>query len=225
MGQGKNTEQCESRSDLEYHLREVEIAKNINDVRRIIPELPNGTQRVLEVGCGAGAVLGSYERGRPPFLCGVDVDHLALKLGRELVEGAYFIQARGEALPFRSMEFDFVIARVSLPYMNIPEALGEISRVLKSGGRVWAVLHSFPMVQQEFLSSIHKMKVRDCIFRVYVMLNGLSMHFTGTVFPFRSGRYESFQTNHSIRSALLAAGLTDIKIWRSQFFVVHGRKP
>lgn len=226
MRHGKNkTGQYKSSSDIEYHRREVEIAKNVHDVRRIIPELPGGTQRVLEVGCGAGAVLGSYEMGCAPFRCGVDVDHSVLRLGRKLVEDAYFIQARGESLPFRSMEFDFVIARVSLPYMNIPESLCEIVRVLKPGGRIWAALHSFSMVQQELLDSIRKMRVKDSIFRVYVMLNGLSMHLTGTIFPFRSGRYESFQTEHSIASALLAAGLTDIKILRSQFFVVHGRKP
>jgi ubiquinone/menaquinone biosynthesis C-methylase UbiE len=212
-------------TDVDYHRSEVEIVRNINNARRIVPVLPGKSQRILEVGCGAGALLETFTVKDNLFLCGVDVDAAPLRLGFDVVKLAHFVQARGEALPFRSMEFDFVISRVSLPYMNIPEALNEMVRVLKSDGRLWMVLHPFAMVKHEFVDSARKLNVKDCVFRVYVMLNGLAMHLTGNLFPYRPGRYESFQTNQSITNALLAKGVVDIEIVRSRFFVVSGRKP
>jgi len=210
----------------QYHLDEFAIANNPNDPRRIVPSIPRGSQRILDVGCGAGATLSVCEVDGEAFLCGVDVDHVSLKLGRELSTVVHFIHAKGESLPLRSGQFDFVIARVSLPYMNIPQALSEIARVLRRGGCAWAVLHPFALVRRELLGSIGRLDLKDSLFRSYVIVNGLWMHLAGKMFscPLRPGRYESFQTNHSITAALLGAGLTDVKISRECFFVVTARK-
>jgi ubiquinone/menaquinone biosynthesis C-methylase UbiE len=210
----------------QYHLDEFAIARNLNDPRRVVPTIPNGSHRILDVGCGAGATLSVCEIDGEPFLCGVDVDHDSLRLGRELFPAAHYIQAQGESLPFPSGQFDFAIARVSLPYMDVPRALSEIARVLRPGGGVWLVLHPFSLVRQELLGSVRRLDLKDCAFRTYVIVNGLWMHFTGQMFshPLRPGRYESFQTNRSIRTALLGAGLTDVKISRGRFFIATARK-
>jgi SAM-dependent methyltransferase len=210
----------------QYHLDELAIARNPNDPRRIIPAIPRGSHRILDIGCGAGATLSVCKVDGEALFCGVDVDHVSLQLGRELFAVAHFIQAKGESLPFRSGQFDFVIARVSLPYMNIPRALSEIARVLRPGGSVWTVLHPFLLVRQELLGSIRRLDLKDSCFRVYVIVNGLWMHLVGKMFscPLRCGRYESFQTSRSITAALLGAGLTDVKISREPFFVVTARK-
>jgi len=210
----------------QYHLDEFAIARNPNDPRRIVPTIPPESRRILDVGCGAGATLSVCEVDGKAFLCGVDVDPDSLKLGQELFPVAHFIQAKGESLPFRSGEFDFVIARVSLPYMKIPQALSEMARVLRPGGCMWVVLHPFSLVRQELFGSIRRLDLKDIFFRLYVIANGLWMHLTGTMFscPLRPGRYESFQTNRSITGALLGAGLTDVKISRERFFVATARK-
>jgi len=210
----------------QYHLNEFAIATNPDDPRRVVPTIPLGSNRILDVGCGAGAILSVCKLGSDPFLCGVDVDPDSLKLGRELFTAAHYVQAKGESLPFRSGQFDFVIARISLPYMDMPRALTEIARVLRPGGYVWTVVHPFSLVRQEFLGSVRRWDLKDCLFRSYVIFNGLWMHFMGTMFscPFRPSRYESFQTNRSITTALLGAGLTDIAISRQSFFVVTARK-
>ena len=161
-----------------------------------------------------------------PFLCGFDIDHDSLELGRELLPAAQYIRAQGESLAFPSGQFDFVIVRVSLPYMDIPRAVSEIARVLRPGGGVWTALHPFSLVRQELLRSIRRLDLKDCAFRTYMIVNGLWMHFTGKMFShlLRSGRYESFKTNRSIRPILLGAGSTDVKISRGHFFVATARK-
>lgn len=210
----------------QYHLDEFAIATSPNDPRRIVPTIPHGSHRILDVGCGAGATLSVCEVDGEPFLCGVDVDHDSLELGRELFPAAHYIQAQGESLPFPSGQFDFIIARVSLPYMDVPRALSEIARVLKPGGRVWLVLHPYSLVLQELLGSIRRLDLKDCAFRTYVIVNSLWMHFTGKTFPhpLRTRRYESFQTSRSIKTALHAAGLADVKISRGHFFTATARK-
>lgn len=211
----------------QYHLDEFAIVNNSNDPRRVVPTIPRGSHQILDVGCGAGATLSVCEVDGEPFLCGVDVDRDSLKLGQELFKAAHYIQAQGESLPFRSGQFDFVIARVSLPYMDIPRALSEIVRVLRPGGGVWLVLHPFSLVRQELLGSIQKLNLKDCAFRTYVIVNSLWMHFAGKMFscPFQPGRYESFQTNRSIKIALVDAGFTGIKISRGRFFIATAWKP
>jgi ubiquinone/menaquinone biosynthesis C-methylase UbiE len=209
-----------------YHLDEFAIATNPDDPRRIVPTIPPGAHRILDVGCGAGATLSVCEVDGEPTLCGVDVDHESLELGRELFQAAHYIQAEGESLPFPSGQFDFVIARVSLPYMDVPRAVSEMARVLRPGGGLWMVLHPFSLVRQELLGSVRRFDLKDCAFRTYVIANGLWMHFTGKMFshPLRPGRYESFQTGRSIRASLLAAGLTDVQISRGSFFLATARK-
>jgi len=226
MKNRNNTGSVDTDRKRRYHLDEFAIATNPNDPRRIVPSIPVGSHRILDVGCGAGATLSVCKGDDEPFLCGVDVDHNSLELGRELFPAAHYIQTQGESLPFPSGQFDFIIARVSLPYMDVPRALSEIARVLRHGGGVWLVLHPFSLVAHELLGSIRRLDLKDCAFRTYVILNGLRMHFTGKMFshPLRPGRYESFQTNRSIRNALLGAGLADIKISRGRFFTATARK-
>jgi ubiquinone/menaquinone biosynthesis C-methylase UbiE len=120
--------------DIDYHLAEFRIVKDPANPRRIVPAIPSHFRRVLEVGCGAAGTLSACEVSEVAFLCGVDVDHSALQVGQRLVPGIHFIRARGEYLPLSSEAFEFVIARVSLPYMDTPRALREIARILKPGG-------------------------------------------------------------------------------------------
>lgn len=221
------TESPVNSKDLDYHLTEFRIAKDGADSRRIVPDIPSHFRRVLEVGCGAAGTLGACGVSEAAFLCGIDADYAALQLGRRLVPRIHFIRAEGERLPFSSEAFDFVIARVSLPYMDIPRALREIARVLTPGGIAWAVLHSRSAVMKDLADSVRRLDLKGSVFRSYVLLNGLSLHLVGRVFsfPFRRGQFESFQTNRSVRNALLAAGLVDVQISRNRFFVATARKP
>src|SRR5436309_9991177 len=109
------------------HLAELKIALDSNDRRSVNPaNIPAGA-KVLDVGCGAGQTLIVKCGERYSF--GIDIDFSALALGRTLTNQVGFVCGAAESLPFRDRSFEFVIARVSLPYTNILKSLREISRV------------------------------------------------------------------------------------------------
>ena len=108
--------------------------------RRIAAEVPAGSA-VLEVAPGPGyfcielAKLGSYA------ITGVDISHTMVKIaGAKAVEAgvsAVFKQGSASKLPFPSKSFDFLLCRAAFKNFAKPlEALQEMSRVLRPGGRV-----------------------------------------------------------------------------------------
>ena len=115
----------------QYHLLELEIALSARDPRRIMPEIPRSTQRLLDVGCGAGQTILGLQLGPDVEAVGIDPDNDAVSLGRSWTASAQLVCGRGESLPFPDASFDFVMSRVALPYTNLPEATREIGRVLR----------------------------------------------------------------------------------------------
>src|SRR5262249_51148100 len=129
-----------------YHLSELRIASSDSDPRKILPMIPSGCTRILDVGCGAGQTLIASKLPVAHFLCGIDIDRLALQLGRKIAPQSQFVQVRGESIPFRAGSFDMASCRVALPYLRVNAALNEFYRVLNPGGKIWLVLHSFSHV-------------------------------------------------------------------------------
>ena len=169
---------------------------------------------MLDVGCGAGQTLAAAYPDLETF--GLDIDVDAMAFGRErIAPNVRFIAGPAEQLPFADAQFDFVIARVSLAYTNLPKSVGEIGRVLKPGGKLWVTLHSFSVP----LASVRKSNWKGKIFFAYILLNSLALHALGRAGSF-FGRYESFQTNRGIRRILERAGFGNIVIERGHHFVV-----
>src|SRR5918993_2372896 len=127
-------------SPLEYHKSELDVAQELSNVNRILPDTA-GAESILDIGCGAGQSLVALGHG--PRRIGVDIDIEALRFGRQYTEaqGIRLAAAGGESLPFADNSFDFVYSRVALPYMNIPTVMDEVRRVLRPGGRLWLTLH------------------------------------------------------------------------------------
>ena len=206
-----------------YHLRELEIARSATDPRRVLPTIPPGCRRVLDVGCGMGQTVMACDLPPAIAVCGVDPERGALRLGRSKDPAILFICAVGEALPLRDGWADFVIARISLPYMHIPSALREIRRVLRRGGCAWMVLHPLREATGHLWRSLRDGNLRDALFRLYVILNGLLFHLTGRQVRFPVGRRpcESFQTSGAMRRALYLSGFAIVQIERQRFFAVR----
>jgi ubiquinone/menaquinone biosynthesis C-methylase UbiE len=203
--------------DSNFNLAELKIALDPNDPSHILPPALPPTARVLDVGCGSGQSLLAAYPDRVSF--GVDIDFDALKLGTRLSKQTCLVNSTAEALPFHSGAFDFVLARVSLPYTNIPRSLHEIRRVLKADGELWLVLHSFAFTWQQAQKTNYKGK----LFFVYIILNSLMFHFFQRQFSFLGRTTESFQTERAIRRALARHGFQDIRVSRTRHFVVTAR--
>jgi ubiquinone/menaquinone biosynthesis C-methylase UbiE len=124
-----------------YHLAELRIALDPSHPAHLLPPALPRSQKVLDIGCGAGQTLFAVYADRVSF--GLDIDFDALKLGRSLTGNVCFVCGRAEFLPFSHNYFDMIMSRVALPYTNISASLKEIHRVLRRGGQLWMTLHPF----------------------------------------------------------------------------------
>lgn len=100
---------------------------------------PPPTGRVLDVGCGTGALLQKLGRQYPQArLVGVDPapEMLAVARGR-VSPGTELREAWAERLPFEDDAFDMVVSCSMLHYVRQPvAALVEMTRVLRTGGEL-----------------------------------------------------------------------------------------
>ncbi len=101
-------------------------------------EFPRGA-RVLEVGCGTGAVTRVLARWPGVTeVVGIDPSPIFLAKARELGRGLTnlsFKEADGRSLPFEDQAFDSVVYHTTLCHVPGPErALAEGFRVLRPGG-------------------------------------------------------------------------------------------
>ena len=125
------------------HGREGELRKRI----LTFADLRNG-EAVLDIGCGTGtlAIAASRHVGTTGEVIGIDaspsmVARANRKAGRAGARAAFQV-AVAENLPFPDRRFDVVLSTLMLhhlPRTTRQQCAREITRVLKSGGRVLAV--------------------------------------------------------------------------------------
>ncbi|MEO8657017.1 MAG: class I SAM-dependent methyltransferase [Bryobacteraceae bacterium] len=207
-----------------YHLAELEIALTPADPRHYLPSIPIGA-KVLDIGCGAGQTLMAAcpyqvtgEGGQclpcsrescPTWGYGVDIDEDAVALGRAWSRRLVLIQGNAARLPYGDDEFDMVISRVALIFVDMQEAVAEMRRVLRPGGKIWLGLHPFSMV----FSQVPSRSWKGLFYLTYVAINGLFFTLTlGTFSLFH--RREYWQTGSAMRRILSKAGFRNINVQR-----------
>jgi len=212
-------------SRIPYHLEELEIALNPESEAHLMPTVLPDDQSILDVGCGIGQTLVALNLDEKKRLVGVEPDTESLAYGQKHYPSIEFVNCSAEQLQFEDTSFDLVISRVALPYTNIPQALEEMHRVLKPGGRLWITLHPQKKTWGQLFSAIRNFNVKDVLFRTYILANGASYHLLGKLFAFPfNKKFESFQTSRSIRNALQASGFSDLEIARGKHFLVTAKK-
>ena len=116
---------------------------NAQDVLKAIVEASGHgpAKTVLDVGCGPGIVVEALAK-QGGKVVGIDVTPEMIQQGRQRcgqagLANAEFILGPAETLPFPSGSFDGVVSRLALHHVSDPaKVVGEMSRVLRSGGRM-----------------------------------------------------------------------------------------
>lgn len=181
-------------SNIDYHLAELDIAKNDNDHRNALPTLLPNEGVILDIGCGIGQTFLALNCLNRRCI-GIDIDNEAISYGKRLYgNDIEYHLSKAENLPIESDSCDLVICRVSLPYTNIPKAIKEIRRVLKSNGRLWLTIHDLSLAQSYFKEAwLTKTNWKRKLHVSYILINGYCFKFLGIVFPFLTCSYESWQ--------------------------------
>jgi SAM-dependent methyltransferase len=98
--------------------------------------------RALDLACGDGMLMDLLRRHGVSEVTGVDMSEGELAAARARLGGdAPLVQARAQALPFEDASFDLVTCHMALMLMDpVEQALSEVRRVLRPGGRFAAVV-------------------------------------------------------------------------------------
>jgi ubiquinone/menaquinone biosynthesis C-methylase UbiE len=119
--------------------------------------------RVLDVGCGVGALLRFLARLCPALeSIGVDKDAAAVAWAARVAQkkGIAFCLGSADSLPFRDKWFTHVICRNAITYMHQRRAIRELCRVLKPNG--YLCLRFYTVRCDLHQLYLHVCRLQDC---------------------------------------------------------------
>ena len=125
---------------MNWHDRYVTQACWTRDLRAYLFEKAGlkNARRVLEVGCGTGAILASMTT--PASLHGLDLAPAALAEAKIHAPGARLVHADALSLPYPDFTFDITFCHFLLLWVRDPlRVVREMARVTRPGGHVLAL--------------------------------------------------------------------------------------
>lgn len=106
-----------------------------------------GADRVLDVGTGEGQLARLAVKGGAGLVVGVDPTWAQLTAAQERAGGPVYARAAAATVPVRSGTFDAVVACLVFEHIvDYAEAIAEVARVLRPGGRFLFFLNH-PLLQ------------------------------------------------------------------------------
>ncbi len=125
---------------MDWHARYLQQARWTRDLRAYLFERTGWREarRVLEVGCGTGAILREWTG--PATLHALDLEPAALAQCGLHAPGAHRVRANGLSLPYPAAAFDITFCHFFLLWVRDPlQALLEMKRVTRPGGSILAL--------------------------------------------------------------------------------------
>jgi ubiquinone/menaquinone biosynthesis C-methylase UbiE len=127
----------------DWHLRFQQQARWTESVRAhlFLRAGLHAARRILEVGCGTGAVTASAAQKNPAMeIFGADIDLPRLRFARGHDPAGVYVCGDALRLPFRDGAFDLAFCHYLLLWVGGPErAVREMARVTRRGGWVAAM--------------------------------------------------------------------------------------
>jgi SAM-dependent methyltransferase len=124
---------------MDWHTRYTQQANWTHDLREYLFQRTGiaTAERVLEVGCGTGAILGEI---RTPALHGLDLQSAPLMEARVHAPAASLTCGDALSLPYPDDRFEITYCHYLLLWVSDPQrALAEMKRVTRPGGHVLAL--------------------------------------------------------------------------------------
>ncbi|HSL29884.1 MAG TPA: class I SAM-dependent methyltransferase [Anaerolineales bacterium] len=124
---------------MDWHRRYTQQARWTRDLRAYLFDKAglSGSRRVLEVGCGTGAILSELPKSVPVH--GLDIDPAALAQCRLHAPASALVRGDALQLPYSNQSFDIVYCHFLLLWVSDPQqAVLEMKRVSRTGGYVMA---------------------------------------------------------------------------------------
>ncbi|GAA0279903.1 class I SAM-dependent methyltransferase [Alteraurantiacibacter aestuarii] len=118
--------------------------ENVSELRKQVVPLAQGN--VFEIGCGGGLNQPFYDKTKVTGFAGIDPNHALLEgaRGRAAANGweAEVKYGKAENIPFADGSFDTVVCTYTLCSVDDQaQALSEMRRILKPGGRLLFLEH------------------------------------------------------------------------------------
>jgi SAM-dependent methyltransferase len=113
---------------------------NIHYYPDVLRALPDGTARVLDVGCGDG-ILARQLGAKVPQVLGLDRSGhvLAAAVAADDGTGVGYLQADFQTMPLQPQSFDAVVSVTALHHMDPAAALATMRDLLRPGGRLFVM--------------------------------------------------------------------------------------
>jgi SAM-dependent methyltransferase len=120
-------------------------------------------RRILEAGCGTGAITSSAARENPAAkIFGLDLDGTRLRFAHTHDPASGYVEGDALRLPFRDGEFDLTFCHYLLLWIRKPEqALREMVRVTRPGGWVAAMAEPDHDARIDFPASLAELGRRQ----------------------------------------------------------------
>ena len=192
---------------LSFHIDRIWRRKAVNELRG------QPLDKVLDVATGTGDLaIAIQKRLHPGHITGIDISEGMMAIGRQKVEKKGFEQqitlqyGNSEAIPYNDHTFDAVTVAFGVRNFKQPEkGLGEMFRVLKTGGRLVVLELSIP--ENRFFRGIFHFY----FFRILPVL-GRWLSKDAHAYSYLPDSVQSFPHGAEFRNRLENCGFSEVKV-------------